>query len=54
MSRITDLATAMIRNNPNLPNTPWTQAYVVPNPNCCYNYGNFGFNNGCGCNNGCC
>lgn len=29
-------------------------AYVVPNPNCCYNYGNFGFNNGCGCNNGCC
>lgn len=27
-------------------------AYVVPNPNCCYNYGNFGFNNGCG--NGCC
>lgn len=31
-----------------------TPAYVVPNPNCCYNYGNFGFNNGCGCNNGCC
>ena len=30
-----------------------TPAYVVPNPNCCYNYGNFGFN-GCGCNNGCC
>lgn len=29
-----------------------TPAYVVPNPNCCYNYGNFGFNNGCG--NGCC
>ena len=29
-----------------------TPAYVVPNPNCCYNYGNFGFNNGC--NNGCC
>lgn len=28
MSRITDLATAMIRNNPNLPNTPWTQAGV--------------------------
>lgn len=24
-----------------------TPAYVVPNPNCCYNYGNFGFNNGC-------
>ena len=31
-----------------------TPAYVVPNPNCCYNYGNFGFNNGCGCNNSCC
>lgn len=31
-----------------------TPAYVVPNPNCCYNYGNFGFNNGCGCNNACC
>ena len=31
-----------------------TPAYVVPNPNCCYNYGNFGFNNGCGCNSGCC
>lgn len=29
-----------------------TPAYVVPNPNCCYNYGNFGFNNGCG--NACC
>lgn len=29
-----------------------TPAYVVPNPNCCYNYSNFGFNNGCG--NGCC
>ena len=28
MSRITDLATAMIRNNPNLPNTPWAQAGV--------------------------
>lgn len=28
-------------------------AYVVPNPNCCYNYGNFGYNNGC-CNSGCC
>lgn len=31
-----------------------TPAYVVPNPNCCYNYGNFGFNNVCGCNSGCC
>ena len=31
-----------------------TPAYVVPNPNCCYNYGNFGFSNGCGCNNACC
>ena len=29
-----------------------TPAYVVPNPNCCYNYGNFGFSNGCG--NSCC
>lgn len=31
-------------------------AYVVPNPNCCYNnYGYNGFygNNGCGCNSGC-
>lgn len=28
-------------------------AYFVPNPNCCYNYGNFGYNNGC-CNSGCC
>ena len=29
-------------------------AYVVPNPNCCYNYAISGFgygNNGCGCNN---
>lgn len=24
-------------------------AYVVPNPNCCYNFGNFGFGN-CNCN----
>ena len=31
-----------------------TPAYVVPNPNCCYNYGNFGFNNGSCCNSGCC
>lgn len=30
-----------------------TPAYVVPNPNCCYNYGNFGYNNGC-CNSSCC
>ena len=41
-------------------------AYVVPNPNCCYGnplgVGNYGFNgwgfnsfnNGCGCNSGCC
>lgn len=36
-------------------------AYVVPNPNCCYNgyglngYGYNGYNNsGCGCNSGCC
>lgn len=29
-------------------------AYVVPNPNCCYNYGNFGYNNGSCCNSGCC
>lgn len=32
-------------------------AYVVPNPNCCFNnygygFGN-GYNNGCGCGNGC-
>ena len=27
-------------------------AYIVPNPNCCYNYSvnGFGYNNGCGCN----
>ena len=27
-------------------------AYIVPNPNCCYNYNiaGFGYNNGCGCN----
>ena len=27
-------------------------AYIVPNPNCCYNYAvtGFGYNNGCGCN----
>ena len=26
-------------------------AYIVPNPNCCYNYSlnGFGYNNGCGC-----
>ena len=38
-------------------------AYVVPNPNCCYGnpvgvgyagYGFNGYNNGCGCNSGCC
>ena len=38
-------------------------AYVVPNPNCCYGnpvgvgyYGAYGtnYNNGCGCNSGCC
>ena len=35
-------------------------AYVVPNPNCCYGnplgvgYSGFGYNNGCGCNSGCC
>lgn len=38
-------------------------AYVVPNPNCCYGnpigvnyngYGYNGYNNGCGCNTGCC
>ncbi len=28
-------------------------SYVVPNPNCCYNFGFTGFNNGCGCNSGC-
>ena len=27
-------------------------SYIVPNPNCCYNYGvtGFGYNSGCGCN----
>ena len=27
-------------------------SYIVPNPNCCYNYGitGYGYNNGCGCN----
>ena len=25
-------------------------AYIVPNPNCCYNFGNFGYN-GCSCGN---
>lgn len=29
-------------------------AYIVPNPNCFYNYGNFGFTNGSCCGNGCC
>lgn len=31
-------------------------AYVVPNPNCCYNYQvtGYGYNNNCGCNCGCC
>ena len=31
-------------------------SYIVPNPNCCYNYNvtGFGYNNGCGCNCGCC
>lgn len=29
-------------------------SYIVPNPNCCYNYGMNGFGyNGYGCNNGC-
>lgn len=30
-------------------------AYVVPNPNCCYNYQvtGYGYNNGCGCNSCC-
>ena len=29
-------------------------AYIVPNPNCCYNYGinGYGYNNNCGCNCG--
>ena len=28
-------------------------AYIVPNPNCCYNYAitGVGYGNGCGCNN---
>ena len=26
-------------------------AYVVPNPNCCYNYGVYSLNSGCGCGN---
>lgn len=30
-----------------------TPAYIVPNPNCCYNY-NITPTNSCGCNNGCC
>ncbi len=34
-----------------------TPSYVVPNPNCCYGanvtFGN-PYNNGCGCNSGCC
>lgn len=31
-------------------------SYIVPNPNCCYNYGvtGYGYNNGCGSNCGCC
>lgn len=30
-------------------------AFIVPNPNCCYNYNvtGFGYNNGCGCNSCC-
>ena len=30
-----------------------TPAYIVPNPNCCYNYAitGAGYGNGCGCNN---
>ena len=30
-------------------------SYIVPNPNCCYNYGvnGFGYNSSCGCNTGC-
>ena len=29
-------------------------SYIVPNPNCCYNYGinGYGYNNNCGCNCG--
>ena len=32
-----------------------TPAYIVPNPNCCYNYqvNGYGYNNGCGCNSCC-
>ena len=30
-----------------------TPAYIVPNPNCCYNYAVTGFGYGNGCNNGC-
>lgn len=29
-------------------------AYVVPNPNCCYDNGFYGFNRNSGCNNNCC
>lgn len=31
-------------------------SYIVPNPNCCYNYGinGYGYNNNCGCNCGNC
>ena len=33
-------------------------SYIVPNPHCCYGYGygayGSGYNNGCGCNSGCC
>lgn len=30
-------------------------SYIVPNPNCCYNYNitGYGYNNGCGCNSCC-
>ena len=32
-----------------------TPAYIVPNPNCCYNYqvNGYEYNNGCGCNSCC-
>lgn len=30
-----------------------TPAYIVPNPNCCYNYNVTGYGYGCGCNNNC-
>lgn len=32
-----------------------TPAYIVPNPNCCYNYQvtGYGYNNNCGCNSCC-